>query len=194
MKSVGIICECNPFHSGHRYLIEQARMHGADCIVCVMSGYFTQRGEAAIADPYARARALLKGGADLVLELPYPYSSASAEFFASAGVSILSRLSVDELWFGSECGDIGLLSRGAEIAMSDEFLQRYGQSTAGTGGTAQAYFDCLCEQLGKTVELSSNDILGIAYLCAVKRQCASVKPITVKRLGSAYLERELSTE
>ena len=125
MKVAGIIAEYNPFHSGHGYLIEQARASGADCVVCVMSGYFTQRGEAAIADPYFRSRALLYGGADLVLELPYPYSSSSAEFFAGAGVDILSRLSVDELWFGSECGDLTLLQRGADASLDEVFLNLY---------------------------------------------------------------------
>lgn len=192
MKSVGIICECNPFHEGHRYLIERARAGGADCVVCVMSGYFTQRGEAAIANPYSRASALLFGGADLVLELPYPYCSASAEFFAAAGVNILARMAVDELWFGSECGDIDLLTRAAETAQDADFLHRYAQCTSSTGGTAQAYFECLRACMGNDVTLSSNDILAIAYLCAIQKQGWRIKPVTVRREGSAYLETELS--
>lgn len=194
MKSVGIICECNPFHSGHRYLIERARESGADCVVAVMSGYFTQRGEAAIADPYSRARALLGGGADLVLELPFPYSCAGAEFFAGGGVDILSRLSVDELWFGSECGDIDLLRRGATIAADASFVEQYEQRIASTEGTARAYFDLLSEKLGGSVKLSSNDILGISYLCAIERQRSGMRPVTVSREGSAYLETTLQTD
>ena len=75
MKRVGIICECNPFHDGHAYLIRQARAAGADAVIAVMSGCFVQRGEAAVADPYLRAEALLAGGADAVLELPFPYAA-----------------------------------------------------------------------------------------------------------------------
>ena len=92
MRSIGIVCECNPLHGGHQYLIQQARAAGADAVICVMSGCFTQRGEAAIADPYTRAHALILGGADAVVELPFPYSCAGAEFFASAGVEILNLL------------------------------------------------------------------------------------------------------
>ena len=106
MRIAGIICECNPIHGGHLYLMREARRQGADAVVCVMSGCFTQRGEAAIADPHTRAHALILGGADAVVELPFPFSCAGAEFFAAAGVEILNRLGVGELWFGSECGDL----------------------------------------------------------------------------------------
>ena len=80
MKTAAIICEYNPFHNGHKYHIEQTRLqHGATHIVCVMSGNFTQRGDVALADKYARARAALMGGADLVVELPTPFALSSAE-------------------------------------------------------------------------------------------------------------------
>ena len=102
MKTAGIICECNPPHAGHAYLIRQAK-NSSDCVVCLMSGPFVQRGDAAVLSPRARARMLLEMGADAVLELPFPYAASSAESFAAAGVSILSRLRVDTLWFGSEC-------------------------------------------------------------------------------------------
>ena len=76
MKTAAIICEYNPFHNGHKYHIEQTRLqHGATHIVCVMSGNFTQRGDVALADKYARARAALMGGADLVVELPTPFGT-----------------------------------------------------------------------------------------------------------------------
>ena len=109
MRTAGIVCECNPFHAGHGYLFSAARASGVDAVIAVMSGCFTQRGEAAVADPISRARILLLGGADAVLELPYPFCSSSAEYFSRAGVEILDRLGVDELWFGSECGDLDRL-------------------------------------------------------------------------------------
>lgn len=95
--AAGVICEFNPFHNGHVRLLRAVRGALGDgvCIVCVMSGRFVQRGEPAAADPYLRARAALCGGADLVLELPFPWSAASAEHFADAGVSVLSGLGVE---------------------------------------------------------------------------------------------------
>ena len=93
MRAVGIVCECNPIHDGHKYLIEQAKRDGAEAVICVMSGCFTQRGEAAVLDPQTRARMLIDGGADAVLELPFPFSSAGAEDAVSffAAVAVLMR-------------------------------------------------------------------------------------------------------
>lgn len=192
MRSVGIICECNPFHGGHEYLIRQARQSGAEAVICVMSGYFVQRGEAAILDAHTRARALLLGGADAVLELPFPFSAAGAEFFATAGVKMLSGLGVDELWFGSECGDLALLNRAAEVCDSEAFRTRYAASVESKSGTAEAYFDLLGEFLGKDFACLSNDILGIAYLRALRAVGSTMRPVTVKREGAAYLDGRLT--
>ncbi len=189
MKRVGIICECNPLHSGHRYLIERARVAGADTVICVMSGCFVQRGEAAIAEPYARARAVVGSGADLVLELPFPYASASAELFASAGVEILSRFGVEELWFGSECGDIKPLAFAADIVSSADFAARYAAKNNEHTGTAKAFFELLQEACGQDVTFLSNDILGISYLCALRKRRSGIRPVTVKREGSGYLDQ-----
>ena len=188
MKSVGIICECNPFHGGHGHLIRRARESGADAVICVMSGCFVERGEPAILDAHTRAKAILCGGADAVLELPFPYSAASAEFFATAGIRMLDRLGVDELWFGSECGDIEMLGRAAEICSSEEFGRAYAEKSEGASGTAESYFALLCEYMGEDVTCLSNDILGIAYLRAMKLINSQMTAVTVRREGSAYTE------
>ena len=194
MKTIGIICECNPFHGGHEYLIRRARESGAEAVVCVMSGSFVQRGEAAIVDAQTRARALLSGGADAVLELPYPFCAAGAEFFARAGVEILDRLCVSELWFGSECGDVDLLARLADAADSEELRTRYAMTASGNNGTAEAYFDALCDVAGVEHACASNDILGISYLRAIRALQSEMRAVTVKREGSAYLEQSISKD
>ena len=125
MKAVGIICEYNPFHSGHKRQIDTLRDMGYDCIVCVMSGNFTQRGELAMFDKYTRAKTAVLGGADLVFELPFPYSSLSAEGFATAGVHILSSLGIRNISFGSECADKQLLCTAADVISSQGFIQAY---------------------------------------------------------------------
>ena len=191
LRSVGIICECNPPHEGHFYLMKQARAAGAEAIVCVMSGCFTQRGEAAVLDPRTRAAILLDGGADAVFELPFPHSSSSAEFFAAAGVSMLERLGVEELWFGSECGDLSLLWKQAELAESEAFLLAYRDACrGGMEGTAEAYFRVL-SQMGGANGLLPNDTLGIAYLKAIRRQGALIRPHTVRRIGSGFSDDTL---
>ncbi|MBQ9135949.1 MAG: nucleotidyltransferase family protein, partial [Lachnospiraceae bacterium] len=107
MKTVGIIAEYNPFHNGHLYQLEKAKeLSGADFAVIVMSGNFVQRGTPALIDKYARTKMALCNGADLILELPVCYATASAEYFAKGAVSLLSALGVDALCFGSECGDV----------------------------------------------------------------------------------------
>ena len=102
MKTAAIICEYNPFHYGHRYLIEKTREAGATHIAAVMSGNFTQRGDAAVFDKYIRAKTALENGVDLVIELPTMYSLSAAEGFAAGAVGIIESLGcVDMLSFGS---------------------------------------------------------------------------------------------
>ncbi|MBO5416916.1 MAG: nucleotidyltransferase family protein [Clostridia bacterium] len=183
MSVYGIISEFNPFHNGHKYLIDTARARGAEAVVCVMSGNAVQRGECAVADKYIRAEMALAGGADLVLELPYPWSAASAEFFAACGVNIASAFA-DTIFFGSELGDIDALSRAAEICSDEGFAAEYKEKLAGNAGTAGAYFDILERRTGR--KYSSNDILGIEYIKAARRQGSAIGFETLKRLGASY--------
>ena len=190
MRNVGIICEFNPLHNGHKRLIDYAIECGAERIVCVMSGNATQRGELAALDKYTRAKAAIASGADLVLELPYPWSSASAEYFSRAGVSVLSGF-CDTLLFGSECGDIARIKRAANIATSSEFRAEYRSRTENGEGAASVYF----EMLGREGEsFSSNDLLGIEYLRAISELSAEMTPITLKREGADYNSELLDGE
>ena len=188
MSDFGIICEFNPIHNGHVRLIQKARELGAERVVCIMSGNAVQRGELSIADKYFRAEQAIKCGADLVLELPYPYASASAEYFARAGVSILSDF-VDNIIFGSECGDISLLTNAAECATDDGFRAAVSTRIENGEGAGNAYFGEL-ESRG-FCNLSSNDILGVEYIRAAKELYADLNFFTIKRDGSMYLDTEL---
>lgn len=188
MSSFGIICEFNPLHKGHKKIIDEARQRGAESVVCVMSGNAVQRGELAVFDKYVRAEAAILCGADLVLELPFPWSSASAEFFAKTGVKILSSL-CDNIIFGSECGDIELLKNAAKAASSDEFRKEYRERLEAGEGAAFAYFDALKSRGYEG--LSSNDLLGIEYIRAAIELGANIEFHTLKREGAAYNESEL---
>ena len=120
MKTVGIIAEYNPFHNGHLYQLKKAKeVTGADFAVVVMSGDFTQRGTPAVFDKYTRCRLSLLAGADLCIELPVVYATASAELFAKGAVSLLSALGVDALCFGSECGEIAPLREIASLLFAE---------------------------------------------------------------------------
>lgn len=191
MKTFGIVCEWNPFHNGHARLLLEARKRGAECIVCVMSGSAVQRGELAVADPYTRAEIAVRCGADLVLTLPYPWSSASAEGFADAAISILSDY-VDTVLFGSECGDITRLRNAAACAEGEEFQSALAARMIAGEGAAAAYFGELAAR--GFSPLSSNDMLGIEYIRAAKRQALNLAFDTVKREGASYREPSLGGE
>lgn len=189
MTTFGIICEFNPFHNGHKRLIDSAFSMGADRVVCVMSGNAVQRGELAIVDKYERAKAAVLCGADLVLELPFPWCAASAEYFASAGIELLSHF-CDAIIFGSECGDVELLSlaarQAAEKGFREELRERLGEGER----AADTYFSMLEERCGR--KLSSNDLLGIEYIRAIIESGYTMKAYTVKRDGADYSEQILT--
>ncbi len=170
MKSIGIICEFNPMHAGHGYLISELRRQGYDNIVCLMSGSYVQRGEVAVMPKGYRAEAALLAGSDLVLELPFPYCASSARYFAVAGVDILTRLGVDAIGFGSETGDIDMLKSIKVGDITDE------------GKPCTGIAEIIYGERG----IGSNDILALEYL----RACGDLQAVTVKRVGAAYNERE----
>ncbi len=173
MRNVGIICEYNPLHGGHKYMIERLREMGGERIICLMSGNAVQRGELALLPKHERALCALKAGADAVLELPYPYCAGGAEFFAGAGVDILARLGVDTVAFGSESGDIGRLNELA--ARSEQFIPGADKRI----GIAEDYF-------ASVGEIGSNEILGIEYIKAGKRYAPGIEFVTLKREGAGY--------
>jgi len=191
MKIVGVVSEFNPFHKGHEYLLSRLREGGAELVICVMSGDFVQRGEPAFADKYTRGAMALECGADIVLELPYPYSAAGAEYFASAAVKILSAVGVNTLGFGSECGDAEMLEKAAVRVADKKFSEEYKRLCREGLGGAAAYFKAYKEIYGEECPGGSNDILGIEYIKAARTQGAELDFETVARRGAAYTSREL---
>lgn len=189
MKKVGIICEYNPFHTGHLHQIGLAKKEGT-AVICLMSGNLTQRGELAITDKYTRAACALASGADLVIELPFPFCASSADYFAGAGVAILDALGVNEINFGSESADAeGLLSL-ARVTASAEFDLSVKEKLKADPalGAAQAYFEAM-KDVGKNRALLSNDMLGLAYFRAALRIGCENKLSVIKRDGADYNSR-----
>ena len=191
MKVAGLVAEYNPFHNGHvHHLSETRRLSGADYVVVVMSGNYVQRGTPAVIDKYERARMALHGGADLVLELPALFSTASAEVFANAAVSLLYQLGVvDAMGFGAEYTDLPTLKRIAEVLNHEpESLSRDLRDALRAGvnyPTARemalnSYFGDEIENLDDILE-KPNNILAIEYLRAIDRLSAPIRPIAVKR-------------
>ena len=162
--STAIICEYNPMHPGHLHLLKLAKTESSP-VIAVMSGNFTQRGTPAVYDKYVRAEAAVRCGADLVVELPYPWCASGAEDFARGGVTVAEGLGADSLTFGSESGDFSLLKKAAAIRGSAEFTEKI--RTVGresrTGGSA-AIYEAVMRELGVDGELGANDKLGLEYV------------------------------
>ena len=218
MKIVGLITEYNPFHAGHLYHMQQARkLTGADYCVILMSGNFVQRGEPAIFDKYLRTKTALLAGADLVLEIPAAFSTASAHEFAAYGVALLSAIGVDAVVFGSEYGQIEILKQAAYALNheSAEFRERlrkglkagltYPQARAKALGETQAggtrvenvedfhaNTDVSNSHVWSSILNSPNNILGIEYLRAAEDLHSPMEFYTISREGSGYHEDTLA--
>ena len=195
MKTVGIICEYNPFHLGHQKQLHQIRaMLGQDTvIVCLMSGNYVQRGMPAVFDKSLRAQAAIDCGADLVLEVPATYALSSAEGFAAGGVAILSHF-CDYLCFGCETGDTQSLMQTAQALLSDEFGPALRQELE-SGCSFPTARQRALEKLGVSSALleNPNDILAVEYCKAILAQGSSLKPLPIQRQGN-YHDTEADAE
>ncbi|MCH5321751.1 MAG: nucleotidyltransferase family protein, partial [Eubacterium sp.] len=167
----GIICEFNPFHSGHKYLIDTVRK-ASDGVVCVMSGNLVQRGEFAVYDKFERAKHALENGADLIIELPCAYSVMSANGFAKYAVQILEKTGiVDEIAFGAECDDITELKRIAEkIKLCDSEIKEKMKE-------GLSYPSARKEVIGSDILDTPNNILALEYISETSLPCRAVKRI-----------------
>ena len=186
-NTIGIICEYNPFHFGHKYHIEKSKeITGAKNVVCVMSGSMVQRGDVAIFDKWQRAKSAIDNGADLVIELPVHYVLQSAENFAYGAVSLLDSLNVvDAISFGAETEDIRLLEKLAEETLlpSDEYILKLKEKLAEGNGypSASEYaLKSIFKNLPSDI-FSPNNTLGISYICALKKLKSSIKPVCIRR-------------
>ena len=205
MHVTGLITEYNPFHNGHLYHIQKTReITGADYIIVVMSGNFVQRGAPAMIDKYTRTEMALKGGADLVIELPAAFAASSAENFAAAGIALLNGLGiVDSICFGSECGDVKLLKLIAKLlakeppALSDSIKAFLKEGLSYPEARANGILSYLGNKNSeKMTEIlkSPNNILGIEYIKAIIKSQSSIRPYTIKRQGTGYHDVALTLE
>ena len=199
MKIVGIIAEYNPFHQGHAYhLAESRKITQADYVIVVMSGNYVQRGIPAMFDKYTRAEAALKQGADLILELPLSAATGSAEYFASGAVSLLQHTGiVTDLCFGSECGNLTLLQRPADVLSEEppeyqQFLRDYlkkGEPYPKARALALHSYDA---SIPLELLNEPNNLLALEYLKALGKYNCTIQPHTICRKGNHYHDIQLT--
>ncbi len=195
MKICAIICEYNPFHNGHSYQLREAKCRsGADAVLCIMSGNFVQRGEAAVMDKLTRAKHAVLAGADAVIELPTLFATSNAELFAKGAISILSSIpSVSTLCFGAENADaqaflLAASSLNCEPSEVSEMLKR---NVAAGMSYAKARADAWSGILPQALLNNPNNILGLEYTRAILDKNSNIEILPVQRIGSAYKDEAL---
>lgn len=195
MRICGIICEFNPFHNGHKYLLQRAKeLSGCDKILCIMSGSFTQRGDIAIIDKFVRARHTVLCGADAVIELPAAFAVAPAEIFAKGAIKILSAIpEVTTLAFGCESADADFMGAARflieespqfksiltdKLAEGESYIKSYAEAFEACGGE-------------KNLVSNPNNILGVEYAKAILKLKSNIKILPIERVGGGYSDSEL---
>lgn len=193
MKAIGVIVEYNPFHNGHALHLKKAKELGnPDVVIAVMSGNFVERGEPAMFDKWTRAELAVKGGVDLVIELPYPYVVQSADTFAYGSIDILHKLGAKELYFGSETHNIDNLHKVIETMENDDFHSTMKELMDEGNSYPSAFGKAI--KIHADLHFTSNDNLGIQYLQAIKTIGADIEAHTIERVASKYLDETANHE
>ncbi|MGY4689718.1 nucleotidyltransferase [Salibacterium sp. K-3] len=198
MKAVGLIVEYNPFHNGHFHHLQASRETAdADVVICVMSGYFLQRGEPALVPRRQRTEMALQCGADLVVELPYIFSGQHAEWFARGAVSVLDQLGAGTVCFGSEHGRIEPFLNLLEFLQARRFeygrcIQKYSSLGYSFPKAASLAFHDMAPDDDLPDLTQPNNILGYCYIKAVDELKSPMTPKTIQRIQSGYHDRELA--
>ncbi|MFS0560923.1 nucleotidyltransferase [Terribacillus sp. 179-K 1B1 HS] len=197
MNSCGLIVEYNPLHNGHVYHIQQAqKLTGSDCMIAVMSGNFTQRGEPAILDKFCRTRAALSAGIDLVIELPFLYAVQHADLFAQGAVSILHALQAEHLVFGSEDGSIeafrqALVGQQANQTAFESVLKQQLEHGLSYPEANRAAYEAV--GIDSSLDLGSpNNILGFAYMKAAEKLGTPLQVHTIRRIEAGYHDQSIT--
>ena len=181
MQKVGIICEYNPFHNGHLYHIQKIKEIFDDpTIILVMSSHYTERGNLSILNKWDKTEIALNNGVDLVVELPFEFSTQSSDIFAKGAVGILNHLKCEYIVFGSESNDIVKLNTLANIQNTIEYnyevkkLMKQGTSYPKAASSALKHLH------GEEVD-TPNDILALSYIKEIKRIKSDITPLSIKR-------------
>lgn len=194
MKSVGIICEYNPFHNGHLYHLNKVKeMFPNHPIIMVLGGHFQQRGEPSIINKWDKTKIALEYGVDLVIELPFAFATQSADLFAKGSIQLLKNLNVSYLVFGSESNDIDKLVKLANIQLNNNDYDTLVKKYLDEGINYPTALSKALSELDSNTVTTPNDILGITYIREIISQEANIIPYTIKRTND-YHSLELDND
>lgn len=180
--AVGVIAEYNPFHNGHMYHLKKIKeMFPNEEIIAVISSPFTQRGEPSIINKWDKTDICLKAGIDLVIELPYAFSTESADYFSYGALTILEKLGVDKFVFGSETNDIDIFKKIVDIQLNNEDFDKLVKIYLKFGNNYPTALSLALKDLDGEVLTLPNDLLGISYVKIIKENNYKIKPFCIKR-------------
>ena len=187
MSSVGIICEYNPFHNGHLYHLNKIKeMYKDDTIILILSGNYTERGDFSIIDKWKKVEIAKKAGIDLIVELPFPFATQSADFFSYGSVTLLEKLKVEKLVFGSESDNIDDLITIAKCQIENPDFDKLVKVYSKFGyNYPTAINNSIYDLTGKKVD-TPNDLLGVSYIKTIIENNYSIKPICIKRTNDYH--------
>lgn len=187
MDVIGIIAEYNPFHKGHKYHIDKIKeMYPNSIIVAVISSCFTQRGEISVLNKWDKAKIALENNIDLVVELPFVYSSQSADTFAKGALKILNELKVEKIVFGSESNDINMLKQIANTQINNKEFDSEVKKNLKEGNNYPTSLSLALKKLGLKKIDSPNDLLGISYIKEIIKNSYDITPVTIKRTNNYH--------
>lgn len=187
MKAIGIIAEYNPFHNGHLYHLTKIKeLYPDHTIVLVMSGNFTQRGDVSIIDKWKKTEIAKKVGIDLIVELPFPFATQSADYFSYGAISILEKLQVERVIFGSESNNIEDLEAIANAQINNEDFDKLVKIYSKFGHNYPTALSLALKDLTGKVITTPNDLLGISYIKTIKKNNYKIIPETIKRTSSYH--------
>lgn len=186
--AVAVISEFNPFHNGHKYLINTAKKLTDEPVIAIMSGSFTQRGEVALTDKFSRAKAALENGVDLVVELPCVYAVSNAQRFAKCGIEIAKAFDcVNYLAFGCESGSIEILKKAVKAVenskVNEIIASKMNEGDYYPRALQSAVFEVYGDEIARVLS-SPNNILAVEYLKNLKK--SEIKPLALKRMGVSH--------
>ncbi len=187
MEAIGIICEYNPFHNGHIYHINKIKeMYPDSIIIACISTSFTERGEISVLNKWDKTKIALDNNIDLVVELPFVYSTQSADKFAYASLKILSTLGVNKIVFGSESNDLELLTNIAKLQVNNPKFDKKVKEYISLGNNYPTSLSLALKDSGITKIDNPNDLLGISYIKEIIKNNYDIDPISIKRTNNYH--------
>ncbi len=192
MKAIGIIAEYNPFHNGHLYHLNKIKETYKDYkIVLVMNGNFTERGDVSIIDKWKKTEIAIKAGIDLVVELPFPFSTQSADYFSYGAITLLENLGVEKVVFGSESDNVEDLTLIAKTEINNPEFDKLVKIYSKFGNNYPTSLSLALQDLTEKKIDTPNDLLGISYIKTILKYNYKIEPITIKR-NNNYHSQELN--